>query len=262
ATAGLAANTKTPTTFSTSYRPDSEISRFNRLRLRVGEEFLGLRGLPAGDDRRPPGCTRWRGAWGRHGRAAGGRVGVRPGRKPGPQCALAEAIAALAAGMSGSDKIEIRGLRRIGQAPGQRCRSTCPPWARGCWGGPDRPRCCARGRVHGLPGRGRAARSTPRAPALDGRRPSGWASAGPALGARPDDIYRVVALRDHAFLGRAATTASSSCRTASRYSHHIVTLATGYPVRKAALVSVSIPAAESCNPSSDGLRNRRAGRRA
>ena len=65
----------------------------------------------------------------------------------------------------------------------------------------------------------------------------------PVAGARPEDIYRVVTLRDQSF------TTSGDYRQffvqdGVRYSHHIDP-ATGYPVRSG-LVSVSILAADSC----------------
>ena len=70
----------------------------------------------------------------------------------------------------------------------------------------------------------------------------------PAAGARPDDIYKVVSLKDQAF-STSGDYRQFFVQDGIRYSHHIDP-ATGYPVRNG-VVSVSI-LADNCT-FADGL---------
>ena len=89
-----------------TYREDSEISRFNRF-PRVGRGVPDLRGLPAGDEGRGAGLRAVRGRVGRDGDAARRSLGLRAGRPRGRAARREEKIASSLAEV-GFAKIEIR----------------------------------------------------------------------------------------------------------------------------------------------------------
>ena len=218
------------------YLGDSEISRFNRFD-RVGEEFpisadflrvmrtaARLYDLSGGawDGTVGPLVDLW--GFGRRGS---------PGRVPAP-----DAIAALLADV-GFDKIEIRDT---GALVKRRARISLDLSSVGQGYGVDQIVEILRGAgvtdfLVEVGGEIHAAGARP-----DGR---AWrvGISRPVAGARPEDIYRVVTLRDQSF------TTSGDYRQffiqdGVRYAHHIDPV-TGYPVRSG-LVSVSILAADSC----------------
>lgn len=217
------------------YRPDSEISRFNRFR-EVGVEF------PVSDDFLRVMRTAARlyalsgGAWdGTVGPLVdlwGFGRGGNPGRVPSPG-----EIAALLPDV-GFDRIEIR----AGALVKHRAAVSLDLSSVGQGYGVDEIVRVLRAAGHTdflveLGGEIHAA----------GLRPDGRAwrvgISRPMPGAPPDDIYRVVSLRDQSF------TTSGDYRQffvqdGVRWSHHIDP-ATGYPVRDP-LVSVSIVSPESC----------------
>ena len=217
------------------YRPESEISAFNRLR-EVGVEF------PVSDDFMQVVRTAARlyalsdGAWDA---TVGPLVdlwgfgrGGNPGRVPAP----AE-ISALLPDV-GFDQIEIHEKALAKRRPGVSLDFSSV----GQGYGVDRIVAILRqagftdflvevgGEIHAA-----------------GTRPDGRAwrvgISRPVAGARPDDIYKVVSLHDQSF-STSGDYRQFFVRDGVRYSHHIDP-ATGYPVRNAP-VSVSILAADSC----------------
>ncbi|MCK7503827.1 MAG: FAD:protein FMN transferase [Desulfobacterales bacterium] len=217
------------------YRADSEISRFNRFD-RVGEEFpistdfLQVMQVAARLHALGRGL-------GRDGRPARGSLGVRPRGQPGAGARPGGHRGALAGGRFRPDRDPRQ--RRAGQAPRQ---GLARPVLRrpGLRGRPDR-RDPARRRVHGLPGRG--GRRDPRRGGPSRRPPLAGRHQPAGPGARPEDIFEVVALRDQSF-STSGDYRQFFVQDGVRYSHHIDP-ATGYPV-PGGLVSVSILAGGSC----------------
>ena len=218
------------------YLKESEISRFNRFD-RVGEEFPisadFLRVMQVAARLYALSGGAWDGSVGPLVDLWGFGRGGRPGQVP-----AAEAIAALLADV-GFDKIEIRDS---GALVKRRAGVSLDLSSVGQGYGVDQIVALLRaagftdflvevgGEIHAAGAR------------RDGR---AWrvGISRPVPGARPDDIYRVVTLRDQSF-STSGDYRQFFVQGGVRYSHHIEP-STGYPV-PSGLVSVSILAAESC----------------